>query len=116
VWDAASGMGELNPWQFEAWRGSYICLICQPDFPMDHSGGEENEYVERSFCVNETKFYADLTAELQDRMGDDVGIEFRKGCFEFECIRKTYKHPVYAHSYEPAPVSESPVPSSDSPG
>lgn len=80
--------GEQTQEEFEEWISGYAIFVAHADlYGDDLSYDDDNEYVETEFYWG--KFENDFTKELQKRLGDDVKIEFRSGCNEWECQRIT---------------------------
>jgi hypothetical protein len=92
-WDEKTHEGELTPPQFEAWVANYVTFVAQPAFHRVYARLSPRSRYE-SVEVNEGQFYRDLTRHVRREMGGDVSVSFREGCFEFECVRTSYVHPV----------------------
>lgn len=77
----ADGMTET---QWNKRQRDYCIFIAEPDL-YNHTY-EEIPYVEVD--VNESAFISDFTEYLQKKLGKDVSINYRPGCFEYECLRE----------------------------
>ena len=80
--------GEQTQEQFEEHMKNYAIFVAHADLYGEESLSsydEENDY--RTTEISWGSFERDFTAELQKRLGDDVQIEYRSGCHEWECIR-----------------------------
>lgn len=69
--------------EFNAFVEGYACFILTP---ITYMPSGDTKYDVSYF--DESKFEADLEAEMRRRFGDDVIINYSDGCHEYEIIRK----------------------------
>ena len=85
--------GELTKKQFIERQKHYLCFIAQPAFYGRLGWDDEGDgglYITRE--VNETQFYKDFMDYLKQEFGNDVTINFHKGCFEYEVYRESGRY------------------------
>lgn len=70
--------------EYLEWARNYVCFVAVPQDPFDF--GDSGEYTSISF--DEDKFIAHLKDEIRKVAGEDVVIDYREGCHEFEVSRK----------------------------
>jgi hypothetical protein len=85
-WDDWEGDGKTRE-EFEAFRAGYACFVAAPDlWPGFSSYQDDSPYSKRE--IDWFGCYDDMIAEIKKRLGDDVVVNHRSGCNEFECQRK----------------------------
>lgn len=83
--------GEETQEEFEKRIEGHASFVAHADLYGDDFQDEDTEYNERT--VDWGKYETDFENELRKRLGDDVTIEYRSGCNEYECIRvEGYSH------------------------
>lgn len=71
--------------EFDDWRSRYACFVAHPDLYNDFGRRGGNPYAKSE--IDWFGCYEDLKREIRKRCGDDVQINHRSGCKEFEVER-----------------------------
>lgn len=80
-------LDEQTKEEFDKSLEDYACFVAHPDLYWDdYNSCDSNEYI--NTITDWGKFQSDFEQELRNRLGDDVIIEHRSPCNEYECIRK----------------------------
>jgi hypothetical protein len=84
---AGSGSGEMTLPQFEDWLRDYVCFTVEPDL---YSIVPSGPFIDEELVSAEIhyKFWASFNDYLRKELGEDVTINFRDGCSEFEVTRE----------------------------
>lgn len=71
--------------EYEQWIQGYACFVAHPDI-YDDFGFRGNPYAKTG--VDWGQCFSDMIAAIKQRLGDDIDVQHRSGCHEFECFRK----------------------------